>query len=313
MLRILHIGNTVGVPSIIAKAMNDLGHEAKVLVTWKTDNQFTHDYENYYSDSRVDFNNILKILRTVKLASDFDIVHFHSGINWKRLDFLMLKFLYHKPLVVHYHGTETRNRTGIAYRNLIDAKIIVSPDLLKWLPDAFFVPNPIMQLPYSFDLNKRPTILHMPSNRTLKGTDLILQAIEELRREDLDFDFRLVENVSHSEALRQISNAHIIIDQIVDESNTGIPGLFGKTSLEALAMGKVSMCHLSPEMLKYYPECPIINVDVNKEDLMKKIRHYIENLQTTRTIGIKGVAYVQKHHNPVNIAQSILNVYEKIM
>jgi len=314
MLKILHIENTAGVPHVISVGMRELGYEAKVLETWISKFSFPHDYENYYFVSKIHYiQNLWKILRTINIASNFDIIHFHAGINWKRLDFLLIKIMQHKPVVVHYHGFETREGRGLAYQNLIDAKIVATPDLLKWIPDAYFIPNPIMQLPYSFDSEKTPIILHMPTNRKFKGTDLILKAINELKKENLAFEFRLVENVDYNEALRQISEAHIVIDQVVDERETNIPGLFGKTSLEAMAMGKVSICHLSDEYLRYYPECPIVNVKPNVDDLKSKIRYYVENMDETKALGIKGREYVNKYHNPKLIANRIIEIYKKIL
>ena len=253
------------------------------------------------------------MVKTARIASGFDVVHIHSGVDWKRLDFLLIKFIYRIPTVVHYHGSDVRLNLATAYQDFLDAKIVATPDLLRWMPDAIFVPNPIRPFPYSFDTNSRTTVIHMPTNRKFKGTALILDAVEELKKEGLDFDFKLIEGVSHKRAMEELSKSHILIDQVVDEKETGIPGLFGMVSLEAMAMGKAVICHVDPEMLKYYPNCPIFNVEVNKEDLKDKIRCLVENLEFTRSLGLKGVQYTRAFHNPTEIAKRLIEIYEKIL
>ena len=87
-----------------------------------------------------DIKNIRKVSRA---CLGYDLVHVHGGINRKRLDVLAMHFIHRKPLLVHYHGSETRMGYGMAYQSMVDSKIVSRPDLLKWHPDAVFIPNPM--------------------------------------------------------------------------------------------------------------------------------------------------------------------------
>ena len=49
------------------------------------------------------------------------------------------------------------------------------------------------------DSNKKFLIVHAPTNREIKGTSFIISAVENLKLK-YDFEFMLVENVSHEEA-----------------------------------------------------------------------------------------------------------------
>jgi len=310
-MRILHVENTAGNPYRLAMAQRELGHEAHVIETWRSYIGYPHHIENYYDGNKL--QNLLKMTKTVKWGRHFDIVHAHSGLRRIRIDVAALKAFFRKPLVVHYRGEETRRGYGVAYQRLIDRKFVSTPDLLKWHSDAVFLPNPMTLLPYSFDPSDTPYVLHMPTDRRLKGTSLILEAVQELKDEGVRFDFHLVEGVAHEEAIIELKKTHIVIDQIIDERETGIPGLPGTISLEAMSMGKTSVSHLSSDMADYYPGIPIVNADVNRESIKEKLRYLIENMDETKRIGLAGREYVGRFHDPVAIAKRTIKEYEELL
>jgi hypothetical protein len=75
-------------------------------------------------------------------------------------------------------------------------------------------------------------ILHAPSNRKAKGSDVIVALINELISEGFNIDYREVHGVSNVEVLNQISNCDFVIDQMY--SDTPMAGF----ALEAAAQGK---------------------------------------------------------------------------
>tara|TARA_Y100000588_G_C14267732_1_gene930768 strand:+ start:1653 stop:2951 length:1299 start_codon:yes stop_codon:yes gene_type:complete len=56
-------------------------------------------------------------------------------------------------------------------------------------------------------------IVHAPSCRSIKGTSIVLSAIENLRNESLDFEFIILENKVNKEVLDTLITADILIDQ----------------------------------------------------------------------------------------------------
>lgn len=88
-MNILHIGNTAGVASLIAKGQRELGHNAQVLETWKEYREYPHDMENYYVVGKTGIKDgfktpliALRQPKTVQIAKNFDIIHIHSGMRW---------------------------------------------------------------------------------------------------------------------------------------------------------------------------------------------------------------------------------------
>lgn len=300
-MRILHIENIAGVPARLARTQNELGHVAHVLETWRRPGSkivFPHDFENYYEGASIP----IKMLRTVLMARKYDIVHLHGGIARKRVDIPAIKRLWKIPLVVHFHGSETRMGYGLHRQHLIDAKIVATPDLLEYHPNAHYIPNSIDLM----DLQPKggTKIIHIASNPELKGTERIRRALN-----GLDVDAAFHTNISHDEALGLIAESDILIDELPPSP---IRGRVNLIALEAMAMGKTVISALDPELAEYYPYCPIIPAR-NEEELRAVVKELIENPQTIIETGLAGQKYVAASHDPVKVTREIIGIYEEIM
>ena len=63
--------------------------------------------------------------------------------------------------------------------------------------------------------NKKPLILHIPTDREVKGTPFVLKAIDRMKAEGLSFDFRLQEpNLTQRQVRELLSTADIIVDEL---------------------------------------------------------------------------------------------------
>jgi hypothetical protein len=308
-MKILHLENLAGVPAILAKAQIESGHQAKVLETRRNPYNFPHDIELYYGG-----NGVLHDLKTMKKVSrsciDFDLVHVHGGINRKRFDVLGMHCLHRKPIIVHYHGSETRMGYGMAYRSIASAKIVSRPDLLDWHTDATFIPNPIESVPEcSFDIDALPKVVHVSNNPVLKGTAMIKEAMTELAGEGLAFRFDLVENLPHKEVLDSIAHSNVLIDQVLP-GNKELPSIIGMVSLEAMVRGKAVVSTFDQKFRPFYPECPVVAIDYGKAALKDAVRQLVSDMDRTRKLGVQGRKYVSDHHSPRVICDRVMAVYE---
>jgi hypothetical protein len=59
-----------------------------------------------------------------------------------------------------------------------------------------------------------PVIVHAPTHRAVKGTDVLLDAVAQLRAEGLRFELVLVEGVTRTEARRIYEEADLCVDQL---------------------------------------------------------------------------------------------------
>jgi len=133
-----------------------------------------------------------------------------------------------------------------------------------------------------------PVIVHAPSSPKIKGTEIIIQVLERLKKEGIKFELRLITNMNYEEARLEYSKADIIIDQLY------IPGS-GKLSTEGLALGKIVLSNMS---YGTYPqnnpeECPII--DINPDILYETLKKIIPDHNFRTSHSKKSRPFVEKY------------------
>jgi hypothetical protein len=316
-LKVLHLENLSGVASCLSRAQRNLGVRSDVLITWPNKFGYDVDYEYIYNGSPINIiRNVAGLLNEIR---KYDVLHVHGGIKWNRLDIVSGRVFLGKPMMVHYHGSETRMGYGTYYPVLADRGIVSTPDLLSKWKGFEYVPNPIQTqgLGPRQEPEGRTRVVHIPSNRTLKGTDLVLEAVEILFRSDIggDFQFELVEGVDHRTALEKMAGAHIIIDSISRQEITGVPGLFGLVSLEAMAMGRVAVAYIDPRWRNSYPaELPIISPErPDPGSLAACLELLIRDRGRTIDVARSGPGYVRQHHDPEKQARWYIEQYVQML
>jgi glycosyltransferase involved in cell wall biosynthesis len=151
---------------------------------------------------------------------------------------------------------------------------------------------------------RRPVIVHSPSHLAIKGTDVVLAAIEELRARH-DFEFRLVHNVPQTEALGIMRDCDIFLDQF-------IIGSFGTAALEAMALGKPAVCFLKPAVVANLPpDAPFVNA--NPDNLAEVVSSLLADGGRRNEIGRCGRAFVERHHDAHAVARQMAGIYEELM
>jgi glycosyltransferase involved in cell wall biosynthesis len=307
-VRILHIGNIGNGAFMTSRAQRRLGHASDVLVTTATYMDYPYDIRNYYRVPHL--FSAYDMLTTVRIARRYDIVHVHSGFERMRLDNVGIKWL-GIPLVSHYHGSDLRTGYANHWRSLPDYKIVSSPDLLRWCPEAEFMVNPFdaSRVPIEPMPEGKPVILHCPSKRALKGTEKVIRASELLKKRGVEHEFRLVESVPHTTVLDEIGRSHIVVDQL------GPFGLSGTMSLEAMSSERVAIAHLDPEYARYYPGLPVRSPATNDaEGLADLLEELIgSGVESLERIGREGRAYVTAERDPVEIAKRLDVIYSRLL
>ena len=190
-----------------------------------------------------------------------------------------------------------------------DYVFALNPDLLHVLPrKARFLPYSHKNLinftakPISARQGKL-TIGHAPSHRDVKGTHLLIRVIENLRAEGLDFNFVLIENLSHAEAIERFKEIDVLIDQL-------LIGWYGGLSVECMALSKVVMCYLRDDDLGFIPkemknEIPIINI--NEYTLEQKLRILLKSSREDLSdLGKRSREFALKWHEPHRVIENFL-------
>lgn len=189
----------------------------------------------------------------------------------------------------------------------------LNPDLGWVLPArARFTPyahiDPRQWRPVATDRG-RLLVIHAPTNRDVKGTAHVLAAVERLRAEGLDFDFRLIEGLSHAEARLAYAAADLLVDQL-------LAGWYGGLAVELMALGKPVVCFLRHEDFGFLPEgmaagMPL--VEANPATLQDVLRRLIVGGRPALVeLGARGRRYVERWHDQQRIAADMARHYDAI-
>lgn len=190
----------------------------------------------------------------------------------------------------------------------------VNPDLLNVLPpSAEFVPYGHVAVHewkprYTQADREHLVFAHAPSNRSVKGTDLILTALAELESEGHRFELDLIEGVSNAEALARYEDADIVIDQLY-------AGWYGGVAVEAMTLGKPVVVYLResdfrflpPEMVPDFPffrATPATVKAVLQSILAMPRAELVTKAKQSR-------AFVERWHDPVAITSRIADDYRR--
>lgn len=129
-----------------------------------------------------------------------------------------------------------------------------------------------------------PLIIHAPSAFVVKGSAYVLNVINKLKSEGLQFEFRLIENLDHLKFKEILKSADILIDQLL------FPGT-GKISSEAMAFGKVVLSNMSYDSYpqKNHETCTVI--DVNPQTLYEELKLIIKDYEKRKKLTIDSRNY----------------------
>jgi hypothetical protein len=254
-------------------------------------------------------NKIDRIIKEYELDS-FDIIHYDAGLDLYRNSLQALKWKKEgKKIVCCYYGSDLRIR-GIIKNldNISDLNITSEYDHLKLKKDLhyLFYPFDPSELPQKDNLNDGPvTIVHSPTNRKYKGTDLIVSVIDRLKKEK-KINFLLLENIQRRELLKIKAQADISIDQV--GGTMGGTG-YGKAGLETLAVGIPTITNMTAEYSNWLPENPFIIAN-NGSELYYKLNFLIENPSFRTDSGGKGISWVKKYHGYEQVNKKLYELYK---
>jgi hypothetical protein len=149
-------------------------------------------------------------------------------------------------------------------------------------------------------------IVHSPTNRLYKGTDLILSVIEKLQK-SFSFEFILLENLPRKEVLSIKSQCTISIDQVGGSfGGTG----YGKAGIESLAMGIPTITNMTDDYAKWLPNNPFIVANTAKQ-LEDSLIELIESPTLCTSLGEKGKQWVHTYHSYEKVNERLNSLYFK--
>jgi glycosyltransferase involved in cell wall biosynthesis len=254
-------------------------------------------------------NKINEAIQKYKL-DDFDIIHYDAGLDFFRNSLVAKKWKKEgKKIVCCYYGSDLRIRGVIKELDAIsDLNITSEFDHLALKKDLYylFYPYDPSELPVRSDVeNEYVKIIHSPTNRKYKGTDLIISVIERIKKEK-KINFILMENTNRNELLKIKSQCDISIDQV--GGNMGGTG-YGKAGLETLSIGIPTITNMTKEYEEWLPENPFV-VANNAEQLYTMLNELIDSKELRKETGQKGTEWVKKYHGYEQVNNKLKELYK---
>lgn len=252
-----------------------------------------------------------KVIKEYDLDS-FDIIHYDTGLDFYRDCSQAKKWkIQGKKIVCCYDGVDLRIRGVFKELDEIsDLNITSEYDHLKLKDDLIylFYPFDTSDLPnFQNKNNEKVTIVHSPTNRKYKGTDLILSVIEKIK-EVRDIEFLLLENIPRDQLLLIKRNADISIDQVGGSYGAGTG--YGKAGLETLAMGIPTITNMIDEYRNWLPENPFV-VANNAQELYDVLIKLIDSKDLRYELGMKGMDWVEKYHGFESVNNKLKELYKQ--
>lgn len=192
-MKVLHLWNTAGVASILAKYQAKLYGWRTWVVTRKQNDPFGLTTYGEVWDCPVKTFYVKFFLKSLH----YNIIHIHANDNFLRyLDKFKLRSIYKKLIILHYHGSDIRRKWKKKARIWSKADIVLAstPDLYEEAPSKyhniliFYLPNPV------------DTELFRPMNLERKERALLM--VKYGRRHMWRYIKPLADKISHKLGIR---------------------------------------------------------------------------------------------------------------
>jgi len=156
--------------------------------------------------------------------------------------------------------------------------------------------------------NNKLRVLHAPSHHLSKGSELVREAVQNVKKSGVKFDYIEVTGVTHDAILYEIAKADILIDQAY--SDTPLPS----TSKEALAIGTPTIVG------SYYAPYAELDIPANKmpptvlcppDDIEKNLEMLLLSPEVRANLSRKSLDYAIAELAPEKVAGYYLSLARK--
>lgn len=261
------------------------------------------------------------LIRT--LIRQADVVHLNNSFR------AMTRFHIRKPMLLHHHGSMFRNAPtmmGVAKgHKMVQAVSTVDlmqadPTVLHWLPSAY----DIDELQGLGNANRREPdgrvrIVHAPTNRALKHTDLLAKilgvtlppsppqrpwvGVELIHAPKTNIDLVIVQGQTNRRTMIEKAKADIVYDQIAFG--------YGCNAIEAWGMGVPVIAGGQTWTLgmmeRMWGTIPFAEAD--EETLRQTIKDMAKSADMRAEYAERGLAHVRKYHDERPALDRLMDLY----
>lgn len=161
-----------------------------------------------------------------------------------------------------------------------------------------FLPLDLSQFNYQLKGREVPVIVHAPTRRGFKGTAEFLRVLDELRRDGIAFDLRLLEGIPNAQVRKEMEDADVVLDQLNSPH-------YANAALEGMLTGCAVVGGNEPNYVPYVANSPVYAV--NKENLYQKLRLLLTQREIRLDYATRGRTYAEKNHGHIDVARYLLS------
>lgn len=210
----------------------------------------------------------------------------------------------------HLYDEELQKKYLAFLGEYVDQFIVQDPEMGQFIENAKIVPRALdlsVWKPCYPTPTKVPLVIHAPSKPLIKGTKFIEDAIAELQKEGVVFEYKRIENMAHEEAISHYKKADIIVDQI-------LIGALGVLTLEGWALGKPVIVFLREDLFNDFYDTDNLPVgNANPDTIKQVLKQLVEDYDLRLNLGKRARKLAEKYHHLPTVTDGLVKIYENMM
>jgi glycosyltransferase involved in cell wall biosynthesis len=270
-------------------------------------------------------------------------LHFGTSFLPRRLDVPLLKRM-GKLVVFHFHGCEVRNRAHMLVHHelatctecdpfcrpaqqkklladaarLADLQFFSTLDLAESVPGAVNLPLAIESERWIEAGRVRPltdperrdgvhgpvVIAHAPTNKLIKGTGHVVEAVERLRQDFPRVELRMIERQPWAEVPAFLAECDILVDQLM-------MGWYGLLAIEGMAEAKPVVAYIRDDFARVRPDLPVVSATPGT--IYDVLRELVRDPARRANLGGRGPQFVRTWHDAKVVAGTLLGEYQRVL
>ena len=253
-----------------------------------------------------------------RLVNDADVLHLNNSWRpadyWRKHPSTRSRFVRKPPMLLHHHGSLFRSNPEkmLAMAKTRKMQQCVStidlqrpaPDLLPWLPTAYNIDEIVaFGQRHARKPDGKVRIVHCPTNRKLKHTELLIRACDELQAEGSNLELVIVEGKTWRESLLAKAGADIVYDQLAFG--------YGCNSVEAWSLGKPVIAGADEwtldRMAHLWPAIPF--EEATEKTLKDVVRRMVKSEALREDAAERGHAHVRRYHDELPALERLAELY----
>jgi hypothetical protein len=243
-----------------------------------------------------------------------DIIHAHAF--WRRTR-RWPKVNPKAGKILHQHGRfgshttpkmlQTQDRKNKAIRVVSSFNLLryVNGNIDRWFPIPINLKMTRRIQRQCRDEHESVRIVHSPTNRGLKHTDLFIRTCKQLRRRYPSVQVVLIENKPWIECLKIRSNCDICFDQLLLQ--------YGSSGLESMVFGHPVVAGCSDKIAEMIVDkigyLPFVRA--TPKTLFNVLEQLIVDIELRKKYGAIGRQYVKQWHSHETVAKIAIKTYEE--